>query len=151
MEEDLRRPDGRALNNPYQPPQSTSHAAQAPSTGKRSRADHAYLIVSLLIAIFCVIQFWVVLYVALSGWQLLVDFASPAAVLAKLVRPALLFLSGVMLVFQRKLASYGFAIYVVSGLLLLPEEGRNGVLLSLLVISGFLAYSLHLHKAGRLR
>ncbi|MEG3790609.1 hypothetical protein V1318_10825 [Lysobacter sp. CCNWLW3] len=139
------------MSNPYQPPQSTSPDAKAQPAGKRTRGDYARLVVSSLIAVFCVLQFWGILYLALSTWDSLVGVTSPMAIMLKLTRPALLFLSGVFLLFQRKLASYGFTAYIVSGLIFLPETGRNGVLLSLLVISGFLAYTLSLHKAGRLR
>lgn len=139
------------MSNSHQAPQSTSRVADAPPARKRTRADYVYTVVSLLIAAFCVIQFWTILYLMLSWWDSLVEVGSPASLLLKLTRPALLFLSGVMLAFKRKLASYGFAVYIVSGLVFLPEEGRNGALLSLLAISGFLAYTLHLHRAGRLR
>lgn len=137
------------MTNPYKAPRSGT--SERPSLGGRSRTGYVQLGVSLLVAVFCVLQFWGVMLAALrflSGG----DGSGPLLpVLWVLARPAILFVSGVLLVFQRKLATYGFAAYLVTGLLTLPEFDRTGVLVSLLVISAILAYSLHLQRAGRLR
>ncbi|GAB3358499.1 hypothetical protein GCM10027430_29130 [Lysobacter tyrosinilyticus] len=79
------------------------------------------------------------------------DTAPMLPILGKLARPSILALSGVLLVFRRKFAVYGFAIYIFTGLLSIAGSPSTGVIVSLLLICAFLAYSLHLWKAGRLR
>lgn len=133
--------------DPYLPLRSSVPAAVA-SPGL-SKADRFQLIASLLIAAFCTLQFWGVLLVEM---RMVSDFGLPlSSLFVGMLRSGALFLAGLFLVFQRKLATYLFAAYVLYGLLTLPEEGRSGVVLSLLLIAAFLAYCLHLHKAGKLR
>ena len=140
------------MDNPYKPPQASDliMAVEKVSSDKRRSFQNALLV---LFAILCTLQFWGILFLVLDHWNDLGPdaYASAAALLPNLIRPGLLFLSGVLLAFHRKWAVYGLAAYVMTGLLTMPETGRAAVVLPLLLISLVLIYSLHMLKSGSLR
>lgn len=134
------------MHNPYQAPESAIASS-------KPKGRFAQLTISILIAVFCTLQIWGISYLIISTWNTLGvgETTSIFWILSRLIQPMLLFLSGIFLLFQRKIATYGFSIYVIAGLLTLPEVGRGGAILSLLIVLSFLAYSAFLHKKGKLR
>lgn len=132
------------MENPYEAPQS------APRPAIFSDGRRVQVVVSIVVAIFCVLQFWGLLFFVARALSDSMELPW-SVVLIKLVRPAILFLSGILMVFQRKQAAFGFAAYVVSGLLFPPAEGLQGTMSSLLLVAAITAYCLHLYKAGKLR
>ena len=140
------------MDNPYKPPQSSDLIEPLEGASKENKRSFQSALLVLFAAL-CTLQFWRVLFLILDHWNSFGPdaYATAAALLPGLVRPGLLFLSSVLLAFHRKLAVYGLAAYVVTGLLIMPETGRAAVVLPLLLISLVLMYSLHLLKSGALR
>jgi hypothetical protein len=137
------------MHNPYEPP-----VAPAVSPGKKPGKERGYLqlALSLLIALFCTLQMWGILFLLIRNFGALVqDGSVPLLALgAKLTLPLLLFVSGILLLFQRKLALYGFGVYLVGVVLLRMHNDYGTSPLTLLPAVGFLAYALYLYKRGRL-
>jgi len=132
------------VENPYEAPQSTI------KPGALRDGNRVQVLVSVVVAIFCVLQFWGLLLFIARAWSDSMELPW-SLILMKLVRPAILFLSGILMVFQRRQAAFGFAAYVISGLLIPPAEGLGASMSSLLLVTTITAYCLHLYKAGKLR
>lgn len=133
------------MTNPYEAPRSAVPSEPIDP----ARAHLMQRAISIVIAVICTLYFWSVMLPAI---RLVLVYHDPAPpILQQLLRPTLLFVSGVFLLFARKLATYTFAAYSAWTLMTLPDIGRSGAIASLLMVCAMLAYTLHLHKAGRLR
>ncbi|AJC45507.1 hypothetical protein SB85_06750 [Xanthomonas sacchari] len=69
---------------------------------------------------------------------------------AKLSLPLLLFVSGILLLFQRKLAVYGFGVYLAGIMVLRMQNDYGTSPLTMLPVLGFFGYGLYLYKRQRL-
>lgn len=132
------------MENPYEAP-----ASPASSARPRSRRWDPHALASLLIAAFCTLQFWGILFPLIGGWQSL-DFGglTPYSALGGyVVLPGTLFVAGILLAFRRKASALLFALYVVGYLVYIVPLGKLH-LATLLLALAMSAYSAYLFKRG---
>ncbi|MGY1459824.1 hypothetical protein ACW5F0_14465 [Luteimonas sp. A534] len=133
------------MSNPYRAP-ATRVVSPSPS-----RRDWLQLVLSLLIAAFCVLQFLGMLFAVLQVVSEMGLRQAPlVTLLAMLVLPFSLFLGGVFLAFGRKLAALSFATYIGLYLIEMGLRDSFGDVLTVLLGVLFLAYSMWLWKLGKL-
>jgi hypothetical protein len=103
-----------------------------------------------------VLQIWGVMLFLLREYDVLAEALRNGAmsyfsVVLIVLQPTALFFGGVLLLFRRKLASLGFALWLACAFGGVLIEGRPPMYLSILINIGVLALTLYLHKRGKLR
>jgi hypothetical protein len=143
------------MNNPYSPPDAEVRAP-AQNTAKSARVHPLISVAIWLIFALGVLQIWGVMLFLLREYDVLAEAIRSGAmsyfsVALVIVQPTALFFGGVLLLFRRKLASLGFAIWLVCVFGAVLIDGRPPMFLSVLINVGALALTLYLHKRGQLR
>lgn len=141
---------GALVNNPYDASRSTTDHVPAPP----SWAEKAHLVVSVLIGLFCALQFlgvWFAIleYVTAARTGLYPDPVPYVQLAHKALMPFTLALAGVFLAFRRRLSVLLFAAYILQYAIEVVPTGRMDVF-SLTLVLLFLAYALWRWKSGRL-
>jgi hypothetical protein len=109
-----------------------------------------------LITIWCTLQIVGLGIFITDSWQDIRQIVysgveSPAAFVAGLIFPALFFVSGLLLFFMRKAATYAFLAYLSWGLLKIILNGRSSPgPIDLTVTIAITLYCLWLHRRGKL-
>lgn len=145
--EQEKRPALDAAGNPYARPETPLDAAPAKSTRV---AGIVHRVISILIALFCAMQFlsvWTLMLRSVAHYGL--DQVSLMFIAKTMLMPFTLALAGVFLVFGRRLSVLLFVAYLMQYAFEYGSTGNMDLLSQALVVA-FLAYAVWRWKAGAL-
>ena len=135
------------MNNPYAPPEASAPARLSTKTPLWQT------VASMIIVLYCSVQYLAVSVALISGWDTLMEGVDSLLLLAlsKVWQPALLFISGILLLFRKRYAVLGFASYLIAALLTFPILEFVDVALGVMTVFCITLFAAFLLKTGRLR
>ena len=135
------------MNNPYAPPEASG------PTRLSTKTPLWQTVASVIIVLYCSVQYLAVSIALISGWDTLMAGVDSPLLLAfsKAWQPALLFISGILLLFRKRYAVLGFASYLIAALLTFPILEFVDVALGVITVFCITLFAAFLLKTGRLR